>query len=167
MKLARLAVTVLFLPLLACASSGSGTAADAVELRERQLASALADNRSGAVSLLVDRDFSCTIVGLQFAIPPAAMRSTACAGIGHRRPPVADTLEALLSADNAFPRTASSSDVKVVSQSADQLVVTLEQSYSRWFPYDAAYMRRSRLTDTWMLRGGQWRLIDRVSEPLN
>lgn len=155
--------------LAACSSAGSGarTPVDAVELRERQLAMALADNRAGAVSLLVDRNFTCTIVGLQFAIPQAAMRSTACAGIGNRRPPVADSLEALLSAENALPRNASSSDVKVVSQTPDQIVVSLEQTYSRWFPYDAAYTRRSRLTDTWVQRDGQWRLLYRVSEPLN
>jgi hypothetical protein len=172
--LSCLAVVSLLIPLSACAAQppvaaaprDARAAAAIVEAKERQLLQSLVRyNRAGANGILAD-DFTCTVTGNHpFTLGTVQARFSVCTGLGHETLGRTEPNEAIRVREDRLPRVG-----EILSMSSSEengaIVVVSTQSYQRWQPYDATFVRRSRLTDTWMLRDGDWRLVRRISDPL-
>lgn len=173
-RLSCLAAVSLLIPLAACASQpradsaprDSRAAVATVEAKERQLLRSLVlYNRAGSNDLLAD-DFTCTVSGrYPFTLNPVQARYTVCAGLGHETLGRSELNEAIRIREDRLPRIGG---ILSMNSSAENgaIVVVSTQEYQHWQPYDATFVRRSRLTDTWMLRDGDWRLVRRISDPL-
>lgn len=172
-RLSCLAAVAILLPLSACAAQppaaaphDSRAAIAAVEAKERQLLYSLVHhNRAGSNDLLAN-DFTCTVTGNHpFTLNPVQARFSVCAGLGHETLGRPELNEAIRVGEDRLPRIG---EILTMHSSEENgaVVVVSTQEYQRWQPYDATFVRRSRLTDTWMLRDGDWRLVRRTSDPL-
>jgi hypothetical protein len=133
---------------------------------ERQLTRALVRRNRAVINSYLAQDFTCTVTGAHtFSLNATAARFTACAGMGHDMLAKATMPDPILALENRAPRVAEITDMQV-KEEGEAIVVVLTQVYHHWMPYDGAFERRSRLTDTWVHRGGEWRIVKRISEPL-
>jgi len=87
-------------------------------------------------------------------------RFSLCTGIGQRPPAVRD--EQIESLEKGLPRSVEVLRMEI-KREADTAVVVSDQVYRRWVPYDGGFERRAKVTDTWVRRDGDWRLLKRVS----
>jgi hypothetical protein len=169
----RFAALALLLPLAACASHDAALAPPQdlrptaiVAEHERQLTRALVVRNHAGVNHLLAPDFTCSVTGrFPFSLDSRAARYTACAGMGHdpsRRPAPPEPMDRLL---DRGPRVAEIKSMDV-TEDGPAIVVVSTQVYQHWVPYDGAFERRSRLTDTWLQVHGAWQLVRRISEPL-
>jgi hypothetical protein len=117
----------------------------AITAKERLLMRALARYDYGILNGLLSDDFTCSVVGdeLNLSLDRNRARFSLCTGIGQRR-----TVEVLR---------------MDITREADTAVVVSDQVYRRWVPYDGGFERRANVTDTWVRRDGDWRLLKRVS----
>lgn len=130
--------------------------------RERLLTRALVNRNVPTINRLLTDDFQCTVQAERMMpLAPSVQRFTLCAGYGHQRPTSSPDSTA-----TDLTRHAEIRSLEVREESVDSALVVMEQSYFGWFPYDGPFERKSRVTDTWVRRGGEWRLAKRVSEPL-
>lgn len=168
-----IAALTLLVPLSACASQQDSIAppdraraAGIVEQRERDLVRALVRRDRAGVSSVLANDFTCSVTGPNaFSLNRVAARFTACAGMGHDLSARASQMETIQRLEDRGPRLAEITSMTSREENG-AIVVVSTQVYQHWMPYDTTYERRSRLTDTWMQRGGEWQLVRRISEPL-
>ena len=155
----RKTAILLVLALAGCAGSTvSNVPSDApLQERERLLTRALVNREVATLNQLLTDDFTCEAGDLRVRIAPSVKRRTLCTGYGHQRP----------GSENGpdLSRSALIRSIDVQESTPDTAIVVMEQSYFGWFPYDGAFERRSRVTDTWVKRDGEWRIAKRVSEP--
>jgi Domain of unknown function (DUF4440) len=144
-----------------CASAPVPSDAPLAE-RERLLLQALVNAGPATLNHYLTDDFSCDVRGPKdIRLAPSVQRFTLCTGYGHQRPPGGGH-------DNRELDLRKSAIIRSmdVQEGTDRATVVMEQSYFGWVPYDGAFERRSRVTDTWVRRGGDWRIAKRVTEPL-
>ncbi|HWS73189.1 MAG TPA: hypothetical protein VN605_13820, partial [Thermoanaerobaculia bacterium] len=110
--------------------------------------------------------FTCSVTGTYpFTLNRTAARYSVCAGMGHDLLARTELPELVQKLEDRGPRVAEILSMQATEQNGAIIVVST-QAYQRWVPSDATYVRRSRLTDTWMQRRGRWELVRRISEPL-
>ena len=127
--------------------------------RERLLTHALVHHDMATLNQLLTDDFTCEATSLRAEIAPGVKRRTLCTGYGHQRPGSQNGPD--------LSRSALIRSIEVQENAPDTATVVMEQSYFGWFPYDGSFERRSRVTDTWVRRAGDWRIAKRISEPLS
>ena len=158
----RKTAILLVLALAGCtaATAPSTVPADSpLSERERLLTHALVHHDIATLNQLLTDDFTCEAANLRAEIAPGVKRRTLCTGYGHQRPGSQNGPD--------LSRSALTRSIDVQESTPDTAVVVMEQSYFGWFPYDGSFERRSRVTDTWVKRDGEWRIAKRVSEPLS
>ena len=170
MKL-RLDVLSLVLVIAACATTDRPPAADPTRTiveREQRLLTALAQQKRSVINNLLAPDFRCGVAGSEwFTYDREPSRSLACTGVRviHGPDPRAPRPRWLGTPPNQGPRWATIDTIEV-KLGDQQAIVESTQTYSNWWPYSRMDSHRARVTDTWMLRNGEWKLHRRFSEPL-
>lgn len=150
----------------ALAHSDTVRATAVVEAHERELLRALVRRDRAASSQYLASDFTCSVTGEHpFTLNRTAARFPACAGMGQDLSSRASLPEPVRTLEDRGPRLGEIVSMQS-TESDGSIVVVSTQLYQRWVPYDGNAERRSRLTDTWMRRGGEWQLVRRISEPL-
>ena len=152
----RKSAILLVLALAGCAATMVPADAPLPE-RERLLTRALVHKDVATLDQLLTDDFTCEAGNIRVSIAASVKRRTLCTGYGHQRP----------GAENGpdLSRSAVIRSLDVQEHSPETATIVSEQSYFGWFPYDGTFERRSRVTDTWVKRGGEWRIAKRISEP--
>jgi hypothetical protein len=160
----RKALLALLLLAAACATAPPPvqTHEQAITAKERLLMRALARYDYGILNGLLSDDFTCSVVGdeLNLSLDRNRARFSLCTGIGQRRTTVTD--EQIESFEKGLPRSVEVLRMEITRE-ADTAVVVSDQVYRRWVPYDGGFERRANVTDTWVRRDGDWRLLKRVS----
>lgn len=168
----RFPLILLLLGATACATQQPRTtAADRtpereIIAREQRLAYLIADERLPQINTILARDFRCAVAGSEwFTFERETARGIACTGVGgsftyHPRPAWISSVE------NELPRRAVIDEIGVKVNGGTAHVVST-QSLSFWSRGAGPTPHRFRLTDTWSLIDGQWRLVRRYSEPLS
>jgi hypothetical protein len=137
-----------------------------VEDNEREILRALVHKHHAGKKDLLAADFTCSVVGSHpFTLNRTAARFSVCAGMGHDLSARAEQSEVVQQFENRAPRVGEIVSMETTARDG-AIVVVSTQAYQHWMPYDGPYERRSRLTDTWEVRDGEWQLVRRISEPL-
>ena len=155
----------------ACASQTPVTQAPVpLEERERLLSRAIVRSDRALRNDLLAEEFDCAFVTYDGkTINPhrngGARSASACTGLGGA-PSRATEWQFVADREFAGPRVVEIDTIKVEHESGDTATVVMDQSYRNWFPGDAGMVRRARVTDKWVLRHGQWRIVHRLSQAL-
>ena len=151
------------LAAIACATQPLPT--DDLERSEHQLTRAIVKGDHRELRRLMASDFTCTVQGEGISFPELR-HPHACTGLGHR--PGARRADLGIKEQADAPRRRSALiESLVIEKSGDTATVKSLQSYRQWVPYDFNFVRRARVTDTWVRRDGRWQILRRVSEPLD
>lgn len=156
--------------LAACATRTDLAPAETVPLeqRERELARAMVRRDLAMLDELHAEEFDCAFVTYDGKTIPAikkraARSAVACTGLGHRLSRHDTSWQQRV--EEFAPRVISIDSIDVQRENGTATVV-MQHSYRNWVPGDAGMVRRSRVTDKWVLRDGQWRIVHRLSEAL-
>jgi hypothetical protein len=156
----------------ACVSqipTASSTGTLSLEERERQLSRSIVRSDVSLRNDLLAEEFDCAFVtddGKTIHPNRKGRRQPGtCTGFGG---PASSATEWEFAADRELggPRVAEIHSIQIEQHAGDAATVIMEQSYRNWFPGDAGMVRRARVTDKWVLRDGQWRIVHRLSQAL-